>query len=206
MNVDFAIARFDRFLRTVAAPSTAASRPLSLPQESPLEDAQRIHAAGLMRVNHAGEVSAQALYEGQLLFARTDEMRVALGAAAAEERDHLAWTQARLTELKAAPSLLNPFWYAGAFAMGALSGALGDKASASFLKATENQVEAHLSSHLETLPIDDARSRAIVAAMREDEAAHAQTAVTLGAIDPPAPIRGLMALAAKVMTKTAYRL
>ncbi len=215
--IDTFISQFDRFLRTVAAPAQAASRPM--PRAAPtsdgvalqnrdalLSDAEKTHAAGLMRVNHAGEVAAQALYAGQSLFARTPQMAEMLSQAAKEEQDHLAWTQARLDELGARPSLLNPLWYAGAFALGAASAALGDKASLGFLKATENQVEAHLTDHLGRLPEHDTKSRAIVAAMRNDEAQHAQTAVAHGAQSLPKPIEKIMALTAKVMTTTAYRL
>jgi ubiquinone biosynthesis monooxygenase Coq7 len=159
-----------------------------------------------MRVNHAGEIAAQALYDGQALFARNAATKATLESAGKEERDHLGWTQARLTELGSTPSLLAPAWYLGAFAIGAGAAALGDKASASFLKATENQVEAHLSGHLDALPKNDTRSRAIVAAMKEDEAAHAKTAVAMGAVDLPAPAQWAMKLAAKVMTTVAYRL
>ncbi len=203
--IDAAILHFDRFLRTVAAPPAAPMRQPALPQAAELSEPERKHAAGLMRVNHAGEVAAQALYDGQALFARSPEIRETLAHAAREEHDHLAWTGARLDELKARPSLLNPIWYAGSFALGAASAALGDHASMAFLKATEDQVEAHLSAHLTRLPEADGRSRAIVEAMRADEAAHARTAVSHGGIDPPAPIRALMALTAKIMTTTAYR-
>jgi 3-demethoxyubiquinol 3-hydroxylase len=214
--IDSLISQFDRFLRTVAAPAQIASRlpkialkndgfaPQVLPP-STLTESEKKHAAGLMRVNHAGEVAAQALYAGQSLFARTPEMKSLLDHAAKEEQDHLSWTHARLDELGARPSLLNPLWYAGAFALGAASAALGDKASLGFLKATENQVEAHLTDHLNTLPTNDFRSREIVQAMREDEAKHAQTAVDHGAPVLPLPIQKIMALTAKVMTTTAYR-
>ena len=214
--IDSFISQFDRFLRTVAAPAQPASRPMPLakspsdnaalqPNVDVMTDAEKAHAAGLMRVNHAGEVAAQALYAGQGLFARTPEMKALLANAAKEEQDHLAWTHARLDELGARPSVLNPLWYAGAFALGAASAALGDKASLGFLKATENQVEAHLTDHLDRLPTHDTKSRAIVAAMREDEAQHAQSAVERGAQSLPKPIQQIMALTAKVMTTTAYR-
>jgi 3-demethoxyubiquinol 3-hydroxylase len=223
--IDTLITQFDRFLRTVAAPAPHAVRQPAMPPDihetapqvllaadarsgaapaAALTTEEKHHAAGLMRVNHAGEIAAQALYAGQSLFARTPEMKAMLKQAAQEEQDHLSWTQARLSELGARPSVFNPLWYAGAFALGAASAALGDKASLGFLKATENQVEAHLSEHLGRLPAHDARSRAIVDAMRADEAQHAQTAVAHGAVELPKPIRGAMALSAKVMTTTAY--
>jgi 3-demethoxyubiquinol 3-hydroxylase len=207
-RTDRLIATFDRFLRTVAAPAAAPARKLDLPHEqaaAPLTPEEKRHAAGLMRVNHAGEIAAQALYEGQALFARTPATRAALEKARDEERDHLAWTHARLTELNTAPSTLAPLWYLGAFAIGAAAAALGDKASASFLKATENQVESHLTGHLDALPANDVRSRTIVDAMRADEAAHAKTAETMGGVALPAPAQRVMQLAAKVMTTVAYR-
>jgi 3-demethoxyubiquinol 3-hydroxylase len=216
MQIDSLITQFDRFLRTVAAPAQTAVRlpkvvlknSVLAPQVPvvSLSESEKKHAAGLMRVNHAGEVAAQALYAGQSLFARTPEMKSLLDHAAKEEQDHLAWTHARLDELGARPSVLNPLWYAGAFALGAASAAFGDKASLGFLKATENQVEAHLTDHLSSLPENDLRSREIVQAMREDEAQHAQTAVDHGAQVLPMPIQKVMALTAKVMTTTAYRL
>jgi 3-demethoxyubiquinol 3-hydroxylase len=203
--IDAFILRFDRFLRTVAATPPVALRQPTLPEATSLSEPERKHAAGLMRVNHSGEIAAQALYDGQALFARSPEIRETLALAAREEQDHLAWTAQRLNELNAAQSLFNPIWYAGSFALGAASAALGDRASMAFLKATEDQVEAHLSAHLTRLPEADTRSRAIVETMRADEAAHAQTAVNHGGIDPPAPIRTLMALTAKIMTTASYR-
>jgi 3-demethoxyubiquinol 3-hydroxylase len=203
--IDAFILRFDRFLRTVAATPPVALRQPTLPEATSLSEPERKHAAGLMRVNHSGEIAAQALYDGQALFARSPEIRETLALAAREEQDHLSWTAQRLNELNAAQSLFNPIWYAGSFALGAASAALGDRASMAFLKATEDQVEAHLSAHLTRLPEADARSRAIVETMRADEVAHAQTAVNHGGIDPPAPIRTLMALTAKIMTTASYR-
>ena len=159
-----------------------------------------------MRVNHVGEVCAQALYEGQALSATTPALASSFRKAAAEEGDHLAWTRERLDELGARPSLLNPLWFAGAFAIGALAGKLGDRLSLSFMAETERQVEQHLAGHLEKLPTADARSRAIVQVMREDEIAHAQTALRLGGGEMPAPVRSLMRLAARVMTRSAHYL
>jgi ubiquinone biosynthesis monooxygenase Coq7 len=158
-----------------------------------------------MRVNHVGEVCAQALYQGQALTARDTHARQVLQQAAREEQDHLAWSYERIRELGGRPSLLNPLWYAGSFAMGAAAGALGDRWNLAFLAETERQVEAHLAGHLERLPADDRRTRVIVDAMRADEARHRDSALRLGAAELPAPVRGAMRLAAKFMTTVAYR-
>ena len=158
-----------------------------------------------MRVNHVGEVCAQALYQGQALTARDARTRGRLEEAAREEQDHLAWSAERITELGGRPSLLNPLWYAGAFAMGAAAGVFGDRWNLAFLAETEHQVEEHLSGHLEKLPPGDARTRTLVDAMRADEARHRDTAIRLGAADLPGPIKLAMRLAAKVMTTVAYR-
>ncbi len=158
-----------------------------------------------MRVDHAGEVCAQALYAGQALMARDARVRGALEKAGAEERDHLAWCAERLRELDSRPSLLAPFWYAGSFALGVVSGAAGDRWSMGFLVETERQVEKHIDGHIEQLPEADSRSRAILEQMREDEIAHAESGVALGGEELPAPIKGAMRLMAKVMTETAYR-
>jgi 3-demethoxyubiquinol 3-hydroxylase len=171
-----------------------------------LTEAQRAHAGALMRVNHVGEVCAQALYQSQALLSRDEALRRQLHKAAAEEIDHLAWTRDRLDELKDRPSLLNPLWYGGAFALGSLAGLMGDKISLGFLIETERQVEQHLASHLDRLPAEDRRSREIVDQMKQDEAAHAQHAREAGGSDLPAPIPGLMRLAARVMTTVAHRL
>ncbi len=171
-----------------------------------LTEAERAHAGALMRVNHVGEVCAQALYQSQALLSRDEALRQQLHAAAAEEIDHLAWTRERLDELKDRPSLLNPLWYGGAFALGSLAGLLGDKVSLGFLIETERQVEQHLASHLDRLPSEDRRSREIVDQMKQDEAAHAQHAMEAGGRDLPPPIPGLMRLAARVMTTVAHRL
>jgi len=157
-----------------------------------------------MRVNHVGEVCAQALYSAQALTTRDPGLKARFEKAAREETDHLAWTQARLDELGQRPSLLNPLWYAGAFGLGLVAGRLGDRASLGFLVETERQVEAHLQSHLERLPPTDHASRAIVAQMKEDEAAHAEMAMDAGGVALPAPVRGMMKAAAKVMTTTAH--
>jgi ubiquinone biosynthesis monooxygenase Coq7 len=203
---DRCILEFDRALRAVAGIAEAARpSPAVAIDEAPLSPAQRSHAAALMRVNHAGEVCAQALYQGQALAARDARTRRELDQAAREEQDHLAWSADRVRELGGAPSLLNPLWYAGSLALGAAAGALGDRWSLAFLAETERQVEAHLTGHLERLPASDRRTRAVVQAMREDEARHRATAVRLGAAELPLPMRAAMRLAAKVMTSAAYR-
>ena len=160
-----------------------------------------------MRVNHVGEVCAQALYTAQAMTTRDPQLRKHLEAAAREETDHLAWTRQRLDELGDRPSLLNPFWYAGAFGVGVLAGRIGgDKLSLGFVVETERQVEAHLASHMSRLPAGDAASRALVAQMKEDEAHHAEEALAAGGAPLPAPVRGLMRVAAKVMTTVAHRI
>jgi ubiquinone biosynthesis monooxygenase Coq7 len=170
----------------------------------PDEPARRLSGA-LMRVNHAGEVCAQALYQAQALTARSEDLREQMLAAARDEVDHLAWTEARLKALGDRPSWLNPLWYAGAFAIGLAAGRLGDQASLGFVVETERRVEAHLASHLERLPAEDAESRAIVAQMKADEARHAEEALAAGATALPAPVQRLMRAAAKVMTTVAHR-
>ena len=171
-----------------------------------LDDSERRRSGALMRVNHVGEVCAQALYQAQALTAGTPELRAKMIAAAREETDHLAWTQQRLAELNARPSLLNPLWYAGAFVIGVLAGRLGDRVSLGFVVETERQVEQHLAGHLGELPATDTRSRAIVEQMKDDESRHAEAAELAGASELPAPVRWAMRGAAKVMTATAYRL
>ena len=206
MNIDDLIAGFDRALRTLAAAS-ASVRPYPAEQaESPeLTDAERAHAAGLMRVNHSGEICAQALYSGQAMTSSNAALRQQLDLAAREETEHLAWTERRLNELGARTSWLNPLWYAGSFAIGAAAGFAGDRWNLGFLSETERQVERHLSGHLDSLPAADARSRAIVSQMRSDEAGHAQMAEEHGTSRLPLPIRGLMRMTAKAMTTAAYR-
>ncbi len=169
-----------------------------------LEAAEARHAARLMRVNHAGEVAAQALYQGQALTARKPRVEQALRRAAAEEMDHLAWCEQRVHELKGRTSVLNPLWYAGSFAMGALAGARGDRTSLGFIVETEKQVEAHLRHHLDRLPAADRRSRAIVDQMTRDEASHGAQAASLGADELPGPVRAAMRLTARVMTFGSY--
>jgi len=207
--VDRLLAVADAALRTVAGQPHAA-RPLpsavATAQTRDLSDAEKRDSAALMRVNHVGEVCAQALYQAQALSTGNEALRSQFEHAAREEADHLAWTKARLDELGDRPSLLNPLWYAGAFAIGLAAGRLGDRASLGFLVETERQVEAHLASHLERLPANDTRSRQIVQAMKHDEAAHAEQALRSGARELPLPVKGLMRLAARVMTTTAHRI
>jgi len=204
--MDRLIAEFDRALRAVAGVARASRpSPADRVPENPVSEGERAHAAALMRVNHVGEVCAQALYQGQALTAREPAARAALEKAAREEEDHLAWSAQRIRELGGRPSLLNPLWYAGAFAMGALAGALGDRWNLAFLAETERQVEEHLSGHLEALPPDDRRTRAVVETMRADEARHRASALELGAAELPAPVKRTMRLASKVMTTVAYR-
>jgi ubiquinone biosynthesis monooxygenase Coq7 len=174
--------------------------------ESRLTAGERAHAAGLMRVNHAGEVAAQALYQAHALWARDQDTHRAMEQAAREEEDHLAWCAERLEALGSRPSLLQPFWYAGSFAIGSLASLLGDRWGLGFVAETERQVVRHLESHLEQLPKADATSRAIVSRMRDDESRHATQATQSGAAELPGPVRGLMALIARVMTTTAYHI
>jgi ubiquinone biosynthesis monooxygenase Coq7 len=204
-DIDRLIISFDRGLRTLFA-SAASARPVP-GQDIPdleLDAVQRRHAAALMRVNHTGEVCAQALYQGQALTARGTNARDALERAAREETEHLAWTEHRIDELSGRKSLLNPVFYAGSFAIGAAAGLLGDRWSLGFLAETERQVVAHLDKHLEKLPSDDRRSRAIVAEMRMDEARHATTALEHGGAELPPAARALMGSASAVMTRTSY--
>jgi ubiquinone biosynthesis monooxygenase Coq7 len=207
MTFDDLIMEFDKGLRTIAGVANEARRsPAESVADSHLQGAEREHAAGLMRVNHVGEVCAQALYQGQALVAGNSMAREALQRAAREEQDHLAWSAKRIAELGGRPSLLNPLWYAGALTMGAAAGALGDRWNLAFLAETEHQVEEHLSGHLDKLPIEDRRTRAVVRAMREDEAKHRAMAIDLGAGELPAPVKVGMRLAARIMTTVAYRL
>jgi 3-demethoxyubiquinol 3-hydroxylase len=205
--IDRLTAAADRALRTVAAPP-AASRPspasrASAPQME-LSDAERREAAALMRVNHVGEVCAQALYDAQALATRDRALRTVFEQAAREETDHLAWTQARIEQLGGRTSLLNPLWYGGAFAIGLLAARAGDRVSLGFMAETERQVEQHLDSHLDRLPADDHLSRAVVERMKDDEVHHAESATALGGAELPLPARWLMKVAAKVMTTTAH--
>ena len=200
----------DSALRTVFASHHASRAHPAAAQASPevaMSDAERREAAALMRVNHVGEVCAQALYTAQALATKDRALRQHLLEASAEETDHLAWTEARLRELGDRPSLLNPLWYAGAFAIGFAAGKLGgDKVSLGFVVETERQVEAHLQGHMDRLPASDQASRAIVAQMKADEVRHADEALAAGGLDLPAPVKGMMRLAAKVMTTVAHRI
>jgi ubiquinone biosynthesis monooxygenase Coq7 len=206
-RLDALLGEVDCALRVLAAPVQAAEpSPGRAAPLAELDAAERRHAAGLMRVNHVGEVCAQALYRGQALLARKPASREHLLQAAAEEMDHLAWTEERLTELQARSSLLNPLWYAGAFALGVAAAARGDANSLGFVVETERQVEAHLADHLDRLPVNDARSRAIVARMKDDEARHRRDAEQAGAARLPVAVQQAMRLVAKVMTTTAYRI
>lgn len=206
--LDRLISAVDEGLRlsTGSAPQPQRANPAEETPSSELDDAQRRHVAGLMRVNHAGEICAQALYAGQAMTARNPKVARDMQHAADEEIDHLAWCEARLEELDDRPSVLNPLWYAGSFAIGALAGAAGDKWSLGFLKETEQQVEAHLADHLGKLPESDLRSRAILDQMKTDEASHADMAEKAGGADLPEFIRRGMAAASGVMKALAYRL
>jgi 3-demethoxyubiquinol 3-hydroxylase len=195
----------DSALRTLfAKPHATRACPVVPADETRLAGSDRRNSAALMRVNHVGEVCAQALYTAQGLSTRDPVLRQHYQRAAAEESDHLAWTADRLAELGDRPSLLNPLWYAGAFGLGLLAGRLGDRISLGFVVETERQVEAHLQSHLDRLPANDHASRAIVAQMKDDEAAHAAQALHAGAVELPGPAKALMRAAAKVMTTTAH--
>ena len=206
-KVDTLIFAFDKGLRTLAGVAQAARpSPAAGLTEADLSEAGRREAAALMRVNHCGEVCAQALYQGQALSSAAPGIRAALDAAAREALDHLAWSEQRITELGGRTSLLNPLWYAGALAMGLVAGRLGDKWNLGFLAETEKQVEAHLQGHLSRLDERDAKTRAVVSAMRDDEAQHAATARSLGAAELPAPVKQAMRVAASVMTRVSYRI
>ena len=207
MSPDQFIVEFDRALRTVLAPARSV-RPVpggALP-EAELDVSQKQLVVGLMRVNHCGEICAQALYQGQALTSRDAAIREALRGAADEETEHLAWTEQRIAELGGRKSFLNPLWYLGSLTLGLAAGALGDKWNLGFLAETERQVEAHLDGHLQALPEGDGRSRAIVDQMRLDEIQHAETAVRYGAAELPVPAKAIMKTMAKVMTGIAYRI
>lgn len=199
--------QFDRALRVVSG-QARSSRPI--PGEgqvsSSLTEEEQKHSAGLMRVNHVGEICAQALYDSQALFSRSDKVKQQFARSGVEEEDHLAWTAGRLRELHSHTSVLNPFWYAGAFTCGVIAGACGDAVSLGFVVETEKQVEAHLDGHLKQLPEQDLASRAIVEQMRLDEIEHGAAARALGAQELPAPVKLLMKGMAKVMTTTAYHI
>jgi len=205
--IDNLLVTVDRALRSVFA-TPAAARPMPRPAlasaGAALTDAEQREAAGLMRVNHAGEVAAQALYHGQAAFARRPEVRELLLRAAREEADHLAWCDQRLRELGSRPSVLGPLWYAGSFALGAAAAVVSDAVSLGFVSETERLVEGHIDSHLERLPAGDARSRAILEQMRADEIAHGAAARAAGGVDLPPPVQAAMRSTASVMTTTSY--
>lgn len=203
--IDELITGADRVLRVLAGVASASRpNPAAKVMDGALDEAERRRSAGLMRVNHVGEVCAQALYEAQGRFAKTATLKAQFMRAGREEEDHLAWTAQRLQELGYRTSILNPLWYAGAYAIGTVAARMGDASSLGFVVETERQVEAHLASHLSRLPPSDAKSRAIVDQMRIDEMAHGASAQALGAAKAPAPVRGAMRVMAKVMTATAY--
>jgi ubiquinone biosynthesis monooxygenase Coq7 len=204
-RADRLLSALDGALKTVAG-STHAARPVPRPATEPaaLTAEERRLSGALMRVNHVGEVCAQAMYQAQALTTRDAALAGHFEQAARDEADHLAWTRTRLAELDARPSVLNPLWYAGAFAVGLVAGRFGDRASLGFVVETERQVEQHLARHLDRLPAADTASRAVVAQMRDDEARHGDAARAAGGASLPAPVRGLMRLAAAVMTRTAH--
>jgi len=206
--LDRLIIEFDKGLKTLTA-SAHSVRPYpdaQVQDAAELDAEEKRHAAALMRINHCGEVCAQALYNGQALTAKNPQIKQALAQASKEETEHLAWCEKRIHELGSHTSLLNPLWYAGSFTLGALAGAIGDKWNLGFLAETERQVGAHLDKHLKELPSQDEKSRAILAQMKIDEAHHADTAVHLGAAELPQPIKSAMQQMSKVMTATTYHL
>ncbi len=209
MSLDQFIEEFDHGLRIVGG-VLQSHRPTPKPAdeapETALSEAEKRHAAGLMRVNHVGEICAQALYQSQKLATSSPALKQAFEHAAQEEIDHLSWTAGRLAELDSRPSLLNPLWYAGALAIGFVAGRFGDRVSLGFMAETEQQVERHLDSHLTRLPEGDVKSRVIVERMRDEEVVHAKSAAELGGVTLPLPVRGLMKACSKVMTHTAYYL
>lgn len=205
-KTDLLIALLDKSLRVIAGVASE-SRPnpaQKIIENYVLDEKERRHSAALMRVNHVGEVCAQALYQSQGLFSQNNELKQQFVQAGKEEEDHLAWTSTRIKELGSHVSLLNPLWYAGAFAIGAVAAKVGERQSLGFVVETERQVEAHLNSHLASLPAADAKSRAIVEQMRDDEIKHGAAAQTSGAAELPVPVKKLMTGMAKVMTTVAY--
>lgn len=203
--IDRVITEFDQGLRTVLAEAqTLRPFPDRDKSETQLSDSEKRHAAALMRINHSGEVCAQALYNGQALTARNPTTEAALREASQEETEHLAWCEKRIKELGSHKSFLNPVFYAGSFALGAFAGALGDKWNLGFLAETENQVGKHIEGHLKRLPEQDEKSRAILELMKIDEAKHATTAITHGGAQLPLPVKLAMQLSSKIMTKTTY--
>jgi len=202
---DRLLSQADMALRAIMAkPPSSRPNPAATLPEAELDEHERRHVGGLMRVNHAGEVSAQGLYQGQALTARLQDVRDKMEQAATEENDHLAWCEQRLEEVQARKSLLNPVWYAGSFVIGATAGAIGDKWSLGFVAETEHQVVRHLDEHLSSLPARDGKSRAILEQMKTDEKHHATTALQHGGVELPWPAKKLMKLMSRVMTRTAY--
>ena len=207
-KVDQLISQFDVLLRTLVPKAAQPYRPnpALAHEQADMDEAERRHAAGLMRINHTGEVCAQALYQGQAATAKLEEVREQMTLAAQEEIDHLAWCDQRLQELDSRTSILNPLFYGLSFGIGAAAGLAGDKYSLGFVAATEDQVCQHLEEHFESLPAQDERSRAILRQMHEDEAQHAEWALNAGGIEFPAPVKKVMTLLSKVMTKSVYRI
>ncbi len=206
--IDRLLREADRALRTVSGETRSCTRPSPAKsrQDQPLAERQAAHAAGLMRINHSGEVCAQGLYRGQALTARKTSTRQAMEQAAAEEEDHLVWCAQRLEELDSRPSQLNPLWYAASFGLGAGAGLISDRLSLGFVAATEQQVCRHLESHLDKLPLEDTKSRAVIAAMLVDEGRHATQALKAGGLAFPEPVKKAMSLIARVMTASSYRI
>ncbi len=207
--LDALISEVDNALRTVLPPSKRISTrhsPAVEIEDHPLSLREKKHVAGLMRVNHAGEVCAQALYQGQALTAQLTHIKQQMSDAAAEEVDHLAWCEERLYELGSKPSILNPIWYSGSILLGALAGFAGDKVSLGFVAETERQVTAHLKHHLQKLPTHDKKSQAILKQMQEDEEQHATAAIESGGIELPTPVKRIMSLVSKLMTHSSYHI
>ena len=202
--IDVGLGEIDKAIKVLSAPARPTRQAPAAPEDTALSAPQRAESARLMRVNHSGEVAAQALYQGQALTSRDNAVSAAMRLAAAEEIDHLAWCEQRLRELDGRTSVLNPLWYAGSFAIGAAAALLGDRMSLGFVVETERQVEGHLDEHLARLPQDDTRSRAILQTMRTDEIAHGVSAKAAGGAELPSPVRFLMRNTARLMTSTAY--
>lgn len=205
--LDTLISEVDSALRTLLPPSQrtpARPSPATNISDSPLSPQEKKHISGLMRVNHAGEVCAQALYQGQALTAQLTHIKKQMTEAAAEEVDHLAWCEERLDELGSKPSRLNPLWYSGSIILGALAGLAGDKVSLGFVAETERQVTRHLQQHLKAIPAEDKKTKAILTRMQDDEEHHAHTAMEAGAIELPQMVKRLMAVVSKLMTKSSY--
>jgi ubiquinone biosynthesis monooxygenase Coq7 len=202
--IDRFIGEIDKAIKILSTPARASREITAVQQEAPLSEPARAQSARLMRVNHSGEVAAQALYQGQALTARQDGVAASMRQAAAEETDHLAWCEQRLRELNGGTSVLNPLWYAGSFAIGALAGALGDPVSLGFVAETERQVETHLRGHLQRLDAADTRSRAILEQMTNDEVRHGAQAASMGGAELPVPVAAAMRLTARIMTRGSY--